>query len=396
MLELGLKVLLVESDPDTADHVRNLLSQAEGLSFDVERTETLLLGLDRLAKGDVDVVLIGSGLPDCHGLDAVPAVRMHAPSVPIVIVGDLDSAGLALRAVEIGAQDYLVKGRLDTESLSRSLRCAVLRQKSQAESAVSETRAFPARIIGCVGAKGGVGTTTVACQVALGLKRQTGHRVLVADINPSGGSVAFLTRTKITYSTLDAVSDVLRLDQSFWERVVSTGPEELEVLPLAAPIDSDDLLRPERIRHVLRFLRSIYPWIVLDLGRLTPLCAGLLSELSDLLLITSFDLAAMSETRRAVDRLAELAFASRRVTLIVNKVDKQDCSSAREVPKILGIPGSVIVPAGSAELLEAHGPMRSQMMRLAADMAGIERPAARGIFPLLPWFSTKSRQLKIA
>ena len=397
MSETCLKILLIQSDPAEAARIRTMLSQAEGLSFDLDWVAALLPGLDRLAKGDVDIVLLDSSLPDSHGLDAVGALRMHAPAVPIVILSGLDSEAFALRAVQIGAQDYLVKRKMEPDLLCRSLRYAIVRQKSQADCSRTESQAAPVRVIGCIGAKGGVGTTTVACHAALELKRQTGQRLLLADLNMSGGSVGFLTKAKSSYTILDAANDLLRLDGSFWERVVSNGPEDLEVLPLTAPICSDGQIQPDRIRYVLSFLRSLYPWMVLDLGRLGPFPASLLSDLTDLLLVTTFDLPSVSETRRVVQRLAELGFESTRVTLIVNRVPKMDCVAAREVSKVLGIPASIILPESSTELLDAKSGVRPHVARLAASLAGlVEKPPAWKRFGLLAGLSGKHRPLKIA
>jgi pilus assembly protein CpaE len=221
--------------------------------------------------------------------------------------------------------------------------------------------------------------------------------VLLADLDMSGASVGFMTRAKSTYTILDAANDLLRLDQSFWEKVVCNGPRELEILPLAAPVCSEEQIRSDRIRYVLRFLRSIYPWIVLDLGRLSPLTASLLSHLTDLLLITTYDLAAVRDTRQVVHRLAEMGFESRRVTLIVNQVPKMDCVAALEVSKVLGIQSSIVVPEGTAGLFEGKSGIRPQLARLAARLAGLEqKPAAWKYFPFLAGFSAKNRQLKTA
>jgi Flp pilus assembly CpaE family ATPase len=397
MPEPRLKVLLIESDSGYAAQVRDMLSQSQVQSFDLQWSEALLPGLDRLAKGDFDVVLIDTSLPECHGLDALEALRMHAPGVPIVILSGLDSEALALRAVQIGAQDYLVKSKLEPDLLYRSLRYAIVRQKSQADCTRTESQGPPVRVIGCVGAKGGVGTTTVACQSSLELKRQTGQRVLLADLDMSGAAVGFLTGAKSTYTVLDAANDLLRLDQSFWEKVVCNGPGDLEILPLTAPVCSEEQMRPHRIRYVLRFLRSFYPWLVLDLGRLSPFTASLLADLTDLLLITTFDLAAVRDTRQVVHRLAEMGFESRRVTLIVNQVPKMDCVAALEVSKVLGIQSSIIVPEGSAGLFDGKSVIRPQAARLAAKLAGLEeKPPAWKYFPFLAGLAAKNRQLKTA
>lgn len=397
MPEPCIKILLIENDPEYAAKVRNLLSEAQGNPFDLQWTEALLPGLDRLAKGGVDIVLIDAALPDCHGLDAVQALRMHAPAVPIVILSGQDSEPLALRAAQIGAQDYLVKSKLDPDLLCRSLRCAIVRQKTQAEGAKSESKAPPACVIGCIGGKGGVGTTTVACHTGLELKRRTGQRVLLADLDLSGGSVGFLTQAKSTYTILDAANDLLRLDPSFWEKVVFNGPADLEILPLVAPICSGEQIQSDRIRYVLRFLRSIYPWVVLDLGRLSPFTAGLLSDLTELVLTTTFDLASVRDTRQVVMRLAEMGFESRRVTLVVNKVPKTDCVAAREASKVLGIPSSIVVPEGSPGPLDGKSSIRPQIARLVSNLAGLDdKSSAAQRFPFLAGFFGKNRQLKIA
>ena len=397
MPETCLKVLLIESDSGFAAQVRDMLSQSQGRSFDLQWSDGLLLGLDCLAKSSFDVLLIDTSLPECHGLDALEALRMHAPAVPIVVLSGLDSEALALRAVQIGAQDYLVKSRLEPDLLYRSLRYAIVRHKSQAEGGRAEPPGPPVHIIGCVGAKGGVGTTALACHAGLELKRLTGQRVLLADLDMSGAAVGFLTGAKSVYTVLDAANDLLRLDQTFWEKVVANGPGDLEVLPLTSPVCSEEQIRPDRIRYVLRFLRSFYPWVVLDIGRLSPFAASLLSDLTDLLLVTTFDLAAVRDTRQVVCRLAEMGFESRRVTLVVNQVPKMDCVAALEVSKVLGIQSSIVVPEGPAGLLDAKSVMRPQVARWAAKMAGVEEKApAWRYFPFLAGLSTRNRQLKTA
>ncbi|MFN7996708.1 MAG: response regulator [Bryobacteraceae bacterium] len=397
MPEPRLKVLLIEKDPADAERVRSLLLRDGGLGFELHHVETLLPGLDRLAKGDIDVVLMDSAQSDGHGLDAIPALRMHAPAAPIVVLSAVENDAFAIRAVQIGAQDCLGKKTLDAESLCRSLRYAVVRQKSQPAAAEAETDGPAIRVVGCMGAKGGVGTSTVACHAGLELKRLTGQRVLLADANLNGGSIGFLTRAESSYTILDAANDLLRLDQSLWDRVVSAGPEDLEVLPLSAPICEDEPVRADRIRCVLRFWRSLYPWTVLDLGRLNSFSAGLLTDITDLLLVTALDVAAVTEARRVVDRLAELGYESRRVTLIVNKVPKLDWSAAREVAKILGIPASAIIPEGSTDLSDSRNGMRSHFGPLITSLAGLrEDRAPWKRFPFLPGFFGRNRQLKIA
>ncbi len=395
MPEPCLKVLLIERDSEYAGHVRHQLAQAQGQAFDVQWSGGMLAGLDRLAKTDFDVILVDMDLPDCHGLDGLAALRLHAPLAPVVILSGRDDEALALRAVQIGAQDYLCKTGLEASLLQRSLQYAVVRQKS-ANSVNPEPPDPPARIVGCLGTKRGAGTTTLACHSGLELRRQTGQPVLLADFDTVGNSVAAVTAANSTYTVLDTANDLLRLDQTFWETLDLGGPLGLEVLPLPATV-SPEAIPPERIRCVLRFLRTIYPWLVLDLGALNESSASYLSDLTDLLLVTTFDLASVRDTRHAVHQLAEMGFESRRVTLVVNQVPKIDCLAAQEVSKILGIQSSIVVPVGSIGLLDGGNVLRPQVTRLAAKLAGIEvKPVPWKYFPFLSGLYPRTRQLKTA
>ncbi len=113
LLQPAFRVLLIEDNPGDTDLVKATLAEAEGAKFELHCSETLLTGLDRLARGDFDLVLLDLSLPDSHGLDGLTAVRNHAPTIPVVLLTGWNSESLALRAMQSGAQDYLIKGSLD-------------------------------------------------------------------------------------------------------------------------------------------------------------------------------------------------------------------------------------------------------------------------------------------
>jgi PAS domain S-box-containing protein len=129
MTDEHISVLLIEDNPGDARLVQEMLAEAAGVQFDLQIADRLSTGLERLAEGGLDGVLLDLSLPDSHGLDTLDKVRAQAPNLPIIVLtvtGDID---LAARAVQAGAQDYLVKGRLDSDLLERAIRCAVERKR---------------------------------------------------------------------------------------------------------------------------------------------------------------------------------------------------------------------------------------------------------------------------
>ncbi len=126
-----VRVLLIEDDPSSARVTRRILEGAAGVDFQVQWDDRLAAGCDRLARGGVDVVLLDLMLPDGRGLDSLARVQAHRATTAVVVLSGLDDESLAIRAVQNGAQDYLLKGQFTEPLLVRSLRYAVERNRSQ-------------------------------------------------------------------------------------------------------------------------------------------------------------------------------------------------------------------------------------------------------------------------
>ena len=131
MEDKHIKVLLVEDNSEDTRLIQEMLSKATGPRFDVTCAETLLTGLEFLAAGGIDVVLLDLGLPDSTGLDSFARTYTQAPEIPIVVLSGLDDENLAVTAVREGAQDYLIKGHTDSSLLERSLRYAIERKRTR-------------------------------------------------------------------------------------------------------------------------------------------------------------------------------------------------------------------------------------------------------------------------
>jgi len=123
----SLAVLLVEDNPADAYLVRDMLTEGanEGARFTVTQVDRLTQALEQVVDTAFDVVLLDLSLPDAHGIEIVTRLHAAAPGVPIVIMSGNKDEALAIRGVREGAQDYLVKGRVESDLLVRSLRYAI-------------------------------------------------------------------------------------------------------------------------------------------------------------------------------------------------------------------------------------------------------------------------------
>jgi pilus assembly protein CpaE len=378
-----LKVLLVEDNPGDARLVQEMLADAEAFSFQVTCADTLLAALDTLANRTFDVALVDLSLPDSHGLECFTTIKAHAPGMPVVVLTGLDSETMAVDAMQSGVQDYLVKGKLSTESLARALSYAVVRHSKSAEQAAADPE--KAVCLGFLSAKGGVGTTTLASHFALDLKRQTGQTVLLIDLDCSSTSAGFLLGATTPHTILEVATNLHRLDMQFWSGVVCNTTKGIDFLRSPGSLQFGDQLSGERVRHVLRFARSLYRWIVIDMGRLDAVALHLLQEMRDLFVISTDEVPSLYEANRVLKRLIDLGFKRDQVRLLLNRIPKSAAGSVNDLEKAMGYLFYGVVSDHSKELQEAHASGRAlheglnihrDVAKLVAKSLGIEAKPA--------------------
>jgi diguanylate cyclase (GGDEF)-like protein/PAS domain S-box-containing protein len=134
-------LLLIEDNPGDARLLREMLQEQEPHSAELKHVEYMSEAETHLAENVVDMILLDLGLPDAQGLAAVRRAHAAAPRVPLVVLTGLDDEVLATQALQEGAQDYLIKGQIETRGLLRALRYAVERKFMEEALFVEKERA---------------------------------------------------------------------------------------------------------------------------------------------------------------------------------------------------------------------------------------------------------------
>jgi diguanylate cyclase (GGDEF)-like protein/PAS domain S-box-containing protein len=132
MINEPTKILLVEDNQSDALAIKIMLESAE-FSFELQRADTLKSGLKILSEKQMNIILLDLGLPDSKGLDTFIKVHDEYPDVPIVMYTGLEDEDLAVKALQKGAQDYLVKGKVDSRLLVRAIKYSIERHRLRVE-----------------------------------------------------------------------------------------------------------------------------------------------------------------------------------------------------------------------------------------------------------------------
>ena len=122
-------VLLVEDNPGDARLLREMLNDYDPRGCELTHVMCMMDAQNYLSKHAVDIILLDLGLPDADGLEAIRRARAAAPRVPLVVLTGRDDETMAALALQKGAQDYLIKGQIETRGLQRAMRYATERKR---------------------------------------------------------------------------------------------------------------------------------------------------------------------------------------------------------------------------------------------------------------------------
>jgi pilus assembly protein CpaE len=276
-------------------------------------------------------------------LDLLEQVR--TPDLAIYLIGENDDSELLLRALKLGAKEFF-----PPEPSSLELDAAIEKLFLSLPKA-QDRRDAP--ILAVMGAKGGVGATFVACQLAASLQRRSGSAAIV-DLNSPLGDVALQFDLEPRYTLASVLQQPEKCDATFIDQLLEEHKSGLRVLAALERVEEHELIRGDHVDDVLSVLRGEVDWIVLDVARSwNEPSVRALDLASEILLVTSGDLAALAHTRKHVDLLCRLGYSREKIHLVANRYPDANTVSRDELAKFLDGPCDVELPNDYASAIEA-------------------------------------------
>ncbi|HUS06865.1 MAG TPA: response regulator [Bryobacteraceae bacterium] len=265
-------ILLIQKNPAETALIRSALAQMEDTVVHVQCVESLATALARIGGGGVDLILMDLSLQDDGSNDPLSGflqMQKAASPTPIIVLYAADEEGLALRAMRAGATDYLLKERY-SDGVASVMRTAMNLGRKRPEHRNSNSFMPSPQlggVISFIGAKGGVGVTTVALNVACVLAKT--RKVILVELSPAFGTLQPYLKP---YGQLQNTSHLLRTEAtqiSPAAAVACLWPcndlPNLRLLfgPQTAAECGD--LRPDRVKQLITALLALADYVILDL-----------------------------------------------------------------------------------------------------------------------------------
>jgi pilus assembly protein CpaE len=360
----------------------------------------------------VNILLVGS--TDRQLEDALRACGMTAPSAPgaelaalaqpgarqpDVLVLDLQHQTHLPAALPVLKRQHpatgviLVTPRLDPAMLLEAMRAGV----TEVVSTVTEgdLRAAIARLMALkpagtvtgkayafLGAKGGVGTTTVAVNVATALAKFAPSKVLLVDLHVANGDAAVFLGVEPRFSIVDALENTHRLDESFFKSLIIRAKSGVDVLAssdrvMLSPVDV------RRIRTLLEYAEKHYAHIVLDLPRSDAAVLDSLESVEKIVVVANQELATVRSASRIAAALRQ-RYGKDKLTVVVSRADRLADIGHEDVERAVGAPVKYSFPSDYRRALQAlnkgipvtvenHNELAGSLTDFACGLAGIEK-----------------------
>jgi pilus assembly protein CpaE len=312
------RILLATADPAQLQTCGNALRRD---GYEVTACKSGADALRVWNEGTPDLLVLDSALPDLDGFEVVHRVRQaedEGTHVPVVLVGptDMESKIEGLRA---GADDYVVQP-VHPQELSARVRALLVRFGSP-ERAVS-TGPVLGRLHAYYGAKGGVGTTTIAINTALALRRETKRSIALVDANfQFGDHRVFLDLGTDKRSIVDAVT-ATGIDADVLRKVVVRHESGIDLLLAPSTPEAAEHVSPElhHLLQVVETLRTMYDYVVVDLDeRLDDHTLDVIGAADTTFVVLTADLSCLKNVRLLMETMAKIGVPQERMRLVLNR-----------------------------------------------------------------------------
>lgn len=274
--------------------------------------------------------------------------RMQAPPITCVGVASRLEADLLLRAMRSGCSEFLAKP-VTAEQLKQTIERIQSRIFVQMESSASR-----GQIVSLFGAKGGVGTTTLAVHLAAYRAKLHGKRTLLVDHSHQLGHVGLLLGIEeSSYHFDDLIRNADRLDTELLSGFMARHASGLAVISSPSTCTVRQPTMPEDLERIFAFLRQEYDFVVIDSSLQYDDAAAMIQHSDGVYLVATPDIASLRDLSRYIEHLGLTETCGGKLHVAVNRASSRDAISLDQIEKVVRFPVSVSIPNNYAELLNA-------------------------------------------
>ncbi|MEZ2347763.1 AAA family ATPase [Terriglobus sp. RCC_193] len=311
--------------------------------------------------------------------------RVFPGKVLIVAIGKRMTSPAILAAMRAGCSEYLAKHSPQSE-----LDILLDRFQEYCLTEIGSTAAS-GTVLSILGAKGGVGATSVAVHLAALIAQQHQRRTLLIDQQQIlGHACVYLGIASDSHTLVEAVRNLRRMDSELLYGFVAHHPSGLDVLSSPDSSIGEHVIHPQEFARTIEFLRGEYDYIIVDCDRRQlDTWPAIANASSEIFLVTTPDVAAVRDLSRIADGLVITEGAASKLKIALNRYNAPQAVAAEQIEKVLKLPIVVKLPDSPAEMAHAansgntlkfseDSPLAASLQTWSGKVAGMDAKPASG------------------
>jgi pilus assembly protein CpaE len=329
-----LSVLAASVDDDTWRFLKHFSETTPLIRLRLRLQDYRVLDSESVFEG------MGNPLPDICLIDfdrdrrsaVIMAERIHssAPEVALFAISSHSRPDSILEAMRSGCSEYLTKS-IDRDQFVAAVARVGARRKEKREL-------YKAQVLAFIGAKGGVGVTTIVTQMAAHLADSFSRKTLVVDLHPDFGDAAlYLGLTKSGYDFFELLENTDRLDADFLQSFLMHHSSGLDLISAPEGTESPRAIVAGAVTHTFNFLQQRYEYLLVDLPPgLNDANLELIRYCDQLYLVTVAEVSAVRNVLRQIDYFTKRDIPKDRIRIVLNRYQKRSVVSDAQIEKALG------------------------------------------------------------
>lgn len=364
-----IRVLIVDDIAETRENVRKLLQFEPDVDV-VGAARTGKEGVQLAQELDPDVILMDINMPDIDGITATETIRHKSPHIQVVILSVQNDQNYMRRAMLAGARDFLTKPPMGDELISAIRRASDMARIERSKNVQqgrgsaplagipSSVQTLPGLLQGKVvtvySPKGGVGTTTLAVNLAIALHNED-TRVVLVDSNLQFGDVAVFINEQGKNTLIEIAPRIEELDSEIIEEImIKHQASGIHVLAAPPKPEYAEKISAEQFGRVIHLLKQLYAYVVIDTSStLTDATLTSIDNSDVVVVVTTQEIPAIKNVSLSLDLLHTLGVQKDRVVLAMNRFDKRIAITPERVGKNLKQDVAAVIPLDERIVINA-------------------------------------------